>query len=417
MTALIDRFCEKTVRALLNEFSQGRLDLFLPGGHVETYGEPDYNGPHLAAIEVNDPAFFRRIVLGGDVGLGEAYEAGEWDTPDPARVIAWLLLNHEHLADGRQSAMHKAAFNLLGRLNRWRHRQRLNSKVGSRRNIVAHYDLGNDFYRLFLDRTMTYSSARFSHPQQDLADAQEDKYRILCERVGLRQGHRVLEIGCGWGGFARYAARHYGCQVTAVTLSPSQHQQALEGIRQDGLEGHVEAFIRDYRELEGQFDRIVSIEMLEAVGAEYLKRFFAGCHRMLKPEGVLGLQVILCPESKYEAYRKGVDWVQKYIFPGGHLPSLQAILQAVHSTGDLYLHQLETFGQHYAETLRRWRQTFYGHLDEVRRQGFPDTFIRRWEYYLAYCEAGFDMRNITVGHLIFTRPNNLDFMPFGRPGA
>jgi len=299
-------------------------------------------------------------------------------------------------------------FNSLKALNHFAHWRCRNTRHNSRRNSRKHYDLGNDFYSLWLDDTLTYSSAWFEGADS-LEQAQENKYRRLCQKLRLGPGMRVLEIGCGWGGFAIHAARHFGVQVTAITISPAQHAKAVERVRAAGLEDRVEVLLRDYREVRGQFDAIASIEMLEAVGHAFLRTYFAQCHRLLKPTGRVGLQVIICPDSRYDAMRRSADWIKKHIFPGGQLPSIKALVDSACSTGDLYLQHLENFGLHYARTLNLWRERFNLQSRAVMALGFDERFLRKWNYYLAYCEAAFATRNINVAQMILSRPNNTAF--------
>ena len=282
------------------------------------------------------------------------------------------------------------------------HRARRNTIAGSRRNIRAHYDLGNDFYRLFLDETMTYSSAVFASPDQSLADAQRNKYRIHAERAGIKPGMRVLEIGSGWGGFALYAAGELGCDVTSITLSKAQHDLATERIAQAGLSDRARIELRDYRDVRGEYDAIVSIEMLEAVGAEYFEAFFAACAHALKPGARMSLQSICFPDVAYEPQRRGSNWIQQYIFPGGLLPSLAAIERSLHGT-HLLISGTQDIREHYVRTLATWRQSFTEHLPEVRAQGFDERFIRMWEYYLSLSEAGFATGLVQDQQIVFEK--------------
>jgi cyclopropane-fatty-acyl-phospholipid synthase len=268
------------------------------------------------------------------------------------------------------------------------HRLRRNTKSQSRRNIAAHYDLGNDFYRLFLDETLTYSSAVFAAEDQSLAEAQRNKYRLIAEGAGLEAGQHVLEIGTGWGGFALYAAGQIGCRVTTITISREQHALATERVREAGLEHLVDIQLRDYRDVTGTYDAIVSIEMIEAVGAEYFETFFRACDAALRPGGRMSLQAITFPDVAYERQLRGANWIQTYIFPGGLCPSLAVIERSTHDTR-LLIRRVADIGPHYARTLRAWRANFMSRLDAVRAQGFDDRFIRMWEYYLAISEAGF----------------------------
>ena len=345
-------------------------------------------------------------MLYGDIGFGEAYVDGDWDTSDITTVISWFILNVENSPAMSGSKTKKFLFNLLGWQNRIRHLLRPNSMATSRRNISEHYDLGNDFYRLFLDRTMTYSSALFESPDRTLEEAQIAKYDRLCRQLRLKPGEHVLEIGSGWGGFSRHAAKNYGVRITTVTISEEQYKYARELFQKEGLADRVEVKLQDYRLLEGKFDKIVSIEMLEAVGDEYLETYFAKCHELLKPHGLLALQMITCPDSRHDSLRKNVDWIQKHIFPGSLLLSVHRVNEALRRTGDLFLYDLKDLGLSYAETLRRWRTAFNQNEAAVRALKFDTRFIRKWNYYLSYCEAAFAMRNISVVQAVYTRPNN-----------
>jgi len=359
----------------------GSLDVVLPDGARQQLGTP--GAEPRAELHVHDTAAFRRLLLGGATGAGEAYVDGQWSSPDLVRLLELAALNRRSLE------ISGGWWRTPARLRRAvGHRMRRNTRDGSQRNIVAHYDLGNDFYRLFLDETMTYSSAVFATPDQSLEDAQRNKYRLMAEGAGLTAGMHVLEIGSGWGGFALYAAGEFGCQVTTITISPAQHALATERIRAAGLEDRVSVELRDYRELTGTWDAIVSIEMLEAVGPEFYTDYFDAIDRSLAPGGKASIQSITFHESDYRAQLKGVNWIQQYIFPGGVLPSLAAIEQATSRT-DLVIRGVADIGPHYVATLRAWRTRFMERADAVRVMGFDDRFIRTWEYYLALSEAGF----------------------------
>jgi cyclopropane-fatty-acyl-phospholipid synthase len=309
---------------------------------------------------------------------------GLWSSPDLPALLRVAALNREALS------LPKGWWRLPMQLQKTiAHRTRRNTIAGSRRNIEAHYDLGNDFYRLFLDETLTYSSAVFTSPDQSLADAQRTKYRVIAERAGLRGGEHVLEIGSGWGGFALYAAGELGCRVTSITVSPEQHRLANRRVRDAGLADRVRIELRDYREIEGTYDAIVSIEMLEAVGAEYFTTFFEACDRALRPGGRMSLQVITFPDVSYEPQRRGANWIQTYIFPGGLLPSLAEIERSLHGT-QLLVRRADDIAASYVRTLQAWRTAFLARLDDVRALGFDERFIRMWDYYLAISEAGFD---------------------------
>jgi len=359
----------------------GCLVVALPDGSRRVFG--DAQSTHRGEIRIHDARALVRALLNGETGVGEAYVDGFWSSPDLVALIGLAALNRESLA--LSAGWWRAPTQLLRTLA---HRARRNTRKQSRRNIAAHYDLGNDFYRLFLDETMTYSSAVFTSPDQSLADAQRNKYRLMAERAGLVRGQHVLEIGTGWGGFALYAAGVLGCRVTTITISRAQAELARERVREAGLDGLVDVQLRDYREIDGTFDAIVSIEMLEAVGAEYLATFFEACDRALAPGGRLSLQSITFPADGYEAQRRGANWIQLYIFPGGHCPSLTSIEQATRRT-KLRIARVDDIGPHYASTLRAWRERFLERVGAVRALGFDDRFVRMWEYYLALSEAAF----------------------------
>jgi cyclopropane-fatty-acyl-phospholipid synthase len=379
------RIVEETARRVMlgaaRRIRIGRLAVVLPDGSRREYG--DRTSPHAGELHVHDPAAAVRMLLGGEIGAGEAYVDGLWSSPDLPALLKVAALNREALA------LPKGWWRLPHRLQKTiAHRARRNTVAGSRRNIQAHYDLGNDFYRLFLDETMTYSSAVFETPDQSLADAQRTKYRRMAERAGLRGGEHVLEIGSGWGGFALYAAGELGCRVTTITVSPAQQALAVERVAAAGLADRVGVELRDYRDVEGTYDAIVSIEMLEAVGAEYFTTFFEACDRALRPGGLMSLQTIAFPDVMYEPQRRGANWIQTYIFPGGLLPSLAEIERSLHGTR-LLVRRVEDIAPSYVRTLAAWRTAFMGRLDEVRAMGFDDRFIRTWEFYLAISEAGF----------------------------
>jgi cyclopropane-fatty-acyl-phospholipid synthase len=359
----------------------GCLTVVLPDGTRRTFG--DIESDLRAEIHVHDEAAAVRILLHGETGAGEAFMDGQWSSPDLVALIALAARNRAALA------LTRGWWRIPLQVQRTvAHRFHRNTRSGSRRNIAAHYDLGNDFYRLFLDETLTYSSAVFETADETLEDAQRNKYRRVAERAGLAPGMHVLEIGSGWGGFAVYAAGELGCRVTSITISKEQHALATERVHAAGLDGLVDIQLRDYRDIEGTYDAIVSIEMLEAVGAEYLATFFQACDRALRPAGRLALQVITFPDAAYPAQLRGANWIQTYIFPGGLCPSLAVIERATRDTR-LLITGVDDIAAHYATTLRAWRTRFLDRLDDVRAQGFDERFIRMWEYYLALSEAGF----------------------------
>ena len=325
---------------------------------------------------------------------------GDWSCDDLPLFVRLVLLNRQHLPlDTKLTKLANLGNDLLQRL-------RANTRRGSRRNIRYHYDLSNDFFSLFLDETMTYSSALFEHEGQPLADAQRHKFRRLAEKADLGAGDHVLEIGCGWGGFAIFAARTYGCRVTGITISKRQFERARERVRAAGLEDRVDIRLQDYRDLTGRFDKIVSIEMFEALGQENWGTFFRKCEDVLEPQGRLVLQSISIPDHRFDEYAKHCDWLQKRIFPGSLLASTLGVCRATAAVGTLGIHHLEDVGVHYALTLRRWREAFFRNLDRVRALGFDDRFIRMWDYYLATCEAAFATRTLGNLQIVLTRPLN-----------
>ena len=408
--------------AVLRSFSamkRGHLHLELPEGGSVELGEPQADAlmrtlplaiPAAARLRVRREAFFRKCVMAGDIGFAESYIDGDWDAPDVTSVIAWFLHNVEDAPTLSGSARRKAqdwALNLLRVTNQIGHRLRANSVENSRRNIREHYDLSNDFFSLFLDPSMMYSAAKWTSPDQSLEAAQREKNDALCRSLRLRPTDHVLEIGTGWGGWSLHAARNYGCRVTTLTLSQQQADLARKRIAEAGLTDRIEVRLQDYRELTGKFDKIVSIEMMEAIGHAYLPHFCQVLDRVLSRDGLVALQFITCPDQRYGEFRRGVDFIQKHIFPGSLLLSLNRVNEQLGRAGGFWLHRLDDIGHDYARTLRLWRDAFRARIDDVRALGFDDRFIRKWDYYLSYCEAAFAMRNISVVQTLHTRPNNL----------
>ena len=396
---LIARILAPSLLRVLERWSTGRLTLELPGGERRSFGPPGAQ-PH-ARVRVNSPAFFRRLLLGADVGFGESYTAGEWDTDDLVTLLTLVAQNEERLSlAGPLSRTANLGNDLL-------HRLRRNTRRGSRRNIGFHYDLSNEFFRLFLDEeTMTYSSALFESADQPLAAAQRNKLRVLAEKAQLAPGDHVLEIGCGWGGFATFAAREYGCRVTGITVSRRQYEAARERVAAAGLGDRVEIRLQDYRDLRGRFDKVVSIEMFEALGREHWPAFFRKLDEVLAPNGVVALQTISIPDHRFEGYARHCDWIQKHVFPGGLLASLHHVTGAMIRTSRLNVHHLEDIGPHYALTLARWREAFLRRLDAVAALGFDERFVRTWDFYLAVCQAWFATRRLGDLQIVLTRPGN-----------
>lgn len=376
----------------LNAIRHGRLSLTLPNGQTLHFGE---NGPQATLILKNYKPV-SRFLMQGDLALAESYMDGDWDCPDLSALFGVALMNRDALALNNKGGW------LYRTFNRLRHLLNANSKKGSKRNISYHYDLGNDFYRHWLDDTMTYSSALFNG-DESLQDAQLRKYRTIADMAELKAGENVLEIGCGWGGFSQVAAQEYGSQIHGVTLSREQLSYAQDRYRQHGIDHLASASLTDYRDIEATYDKIVSIEMFEAVGYENWDTYFSTLKKSLKPGGCAVLQIILIEDDRFESYRKSVDFIQRYIFPGGLLPSVPALRHALKRNG-LTLSESKMFGKSYARTCRHWQKNFQHAWDEIAPMGFDARFKRMWEYYLSYCEAGFNAGTIDVG--LFKIHNN-----------
>ncbi len=390
----------------------GRLRLQDALGEVEL-GTPDAQGESLRVnLRVLDPAFYRAVAANGSVGAGEAYMDGLWECDDPVALVRLLVRNRD-LLDGMEGGLAR-----LGglALRAWHALQR-NTRSGSRRNIAAHYDLGNDFFRLFLSADLMYSSALFADEHEDLDSASTRKLDAICRKLDLRPGDRVVEIGTGWGGFAVHAARHYGCHVTTTTISREQHALAAERIAAAGLGDRVSLLLQDYRDLRGQYDKLVSIEMIEAIGHQYLDTYFATLGRLLAPSGLALVQAITIEDHRYAQALRAVDFIKRHIFPGSFIPSVSAMLGAMARGSDLGLVQQQDFGHSYALTLKAWRERFLARLAEVRALGYDERFIRMWEFYLAYCEGGFRERSIGVSHLVLAKPGWRAPSPQGSPRA
>jgi cyclopropane-fatty-acyl-phospholipid synthase len=340
-------------------------------------------------------------LTGGSIGAGEAYMEGLWSAEDLTTVMRLLAINQNAF-----EGMEKGLARLTAPFHKAYHFVRKNTKVGSRKNILAHYDLGNDFYALFLDETMTYSCAVFEPKASTLKEASGAKYDRICRKLRLAPGDRVVEIGTGWGGFAVHAAGNYGVHVTTTTISDAQHQYAGRRIQAEGLEDRIRLLKKDYRELDGKFDKLVSIEMIEAVGHHYLPAFFSSCSQLLEDDGMMALQTITIGDHRFERHKRTVDFIKRYIFPGSCIPSIAAIGRAVAGATDLRMVHLEDITPHYARTLREWRRRFFANIDKVRALGFSDTFIRMWDFYLCYCEGGFAERYIGDVQMLFAKPFN-----------
>ena len=379
---------------LLRRIRHGRLQFSFPNGSTASVGDPDAVPER---VYIRDNAFFNRVLAGGSVGLGEAYVDGLWDAPDLTAVLRVLGRNQQHLGRAPRG------FSLAGRaFNRLIHLGRRNTLKNSRRNIQQHYDLSNDFYQCFLDPSMSYSSALFSDYYDTLENAQLAKIDRMLDLARVGPGDRILEIGSGWGALAIRAARR-GARVKTITLSEEQYDLAQERIIDAGLAGQIEIALQDYRDLSGRYDAVLSCEMIEAVGQSFLPGYFETIRNSLKPGARAVIQAITIPDERYATYCRSCDWIQKHIFPGGHLPSPGAIHQCVDQAGGMAVESMQGFGKDYAETLQRWRRNFNTSRQRVETLGFDDPFCRKWNYYLAYCEAGFDAGLIDVQHVVIHR--------------
>ena len=361
-----------------------------------TLGDP---GSDLRArVEVLDPEFWSAVALRGSVGAGEAWMDGHWTADDLVKVVRFLVRNRE-VMDGMETGL--ARVGAVGL--RAFHALRPNTKRGARRNIADHYDLGNDLFATFLDPTMCYSSGIFPREDATLEEASVEKVDRLCRVLGLRPEHRLVEIGTGWGYLAVHAASRYGCRVTTTTISREQHGLATERVAKAGLSDRVEVLLRDYRDLEGTYDRLVSVEMIEAIGHEQFDGYFAACRRLLVPGGRAAIQSILIDDRYYERALRSVDFIQRYIFPGSCIPSMGTLRASIGKAG-MAVAEVEEIGPHYARTLREWRHRFLAAAVQVRALGYPDRFLRMWEFYLAYCEGGFEERVIGDAQILLDRP-------------
>jgi cyclopropane-fatty-acyl-phospholipid synthase len=389
------RLARQGISQQLSRLEVGRLRV-TDGQCSRSFGNA---GGHDVSIRIHDASAWLDIATGGTIGAAEAYMAGKLSVSDLPGLMRIFLRNRDTM-QALESGLARLAAPIL-KLAHWYHR---NTRQGSRRNIHAHYDLGNEFFQAFLDPTMMYSSAVFPRPEAGLEEASAHKLDLICRKLQLQPADHLLEIGTGWGGLALHAARNYGCRVTTTTISENQFEFATRRIREAGLADQVTVLARDYRDLTGQYDKLVSVEMIEAVGHRFLDAYFRVCSERLKPAGRMLLQAILIADRHYEQSRRSVDFIQKYIFPGGALPSAAAIISSVARCTDLQLSGLQDIGQDYARTLALWRRRFLDRLPEVRRLGFGDEFIRMWEWYLAYCEGGFLERAISAVQVVFDKP-------------
>ena len=396
----LDRLLRSQLLARLDALDHGMLVVRDALGE-HRFGRTGRDALPAVHLWIDDPAFYRAVAAQGSVGAGEAYIAGQWRCDDLVGLVR-LLVRNRALLDGMEGGLARRGG---WALRSW-HALRRNTREGSRRNIAAHYDLGNDFFKLFLSPDLMYSSAMFASPDDDLETASYRKLDAVCRKLALSPDDRVIEIGTGRGGFALHAARHYGAHVTTTTISREQHALASQRVADAGLEGRVTLLLQDYRDLQGQYDKLVSIEMIEAIGAQYLDTFFGKLGSLLRPGGQALLQAITIEDHRYVQARDSVDYIKRFVFPGSFIPSLNAMYGAKTRASDLQVVHQEDFGLSYAYTLRAWRRRFLTRLADVRAQGFDERFIRLWEFYLAYCEGGFLERSIGVSHLLMARPGH-----------
>ncbi len=394
----LTRIARAGVLARLRHLREGEIVL-VEGERRSTFGAVTDDFPVRCVIHVDDPRFFSDVAFGGTVGAGEAYTSGFFRCSDLTAAVRILVRNRD-VMDSIEGGLARVTLP-AHKLFHWLHR---NTRAGSRRNIAAHYDLGNDMFALFLDETMMYSAGIFETPEASLRDASVAKLERICLKLELAPTDHVVEIGTGWGGFAIHAARHYGCRVTTTTISREQHELALERIRAAGLQDRITVLLEDYRALEGRFDKLVSIEMIEAIGRRYFDTYFRKCSDLLKPHGMMLLQAITIADQRFEAASRSVDFIQRYIFPGSCIPSVAAMTDSVARVTDMRLFHLEDIGPHYATTLREWRARFMRNADEVLKLGYPQSFLRLWEFYLCYCEGGFMERCIGDVQMLLTKP-------------
>lgn len=378
---------------ILSKISIGTLDLTLPDGSQHRLGP---GGAPETVMVINRWRAVRRLLAQGDMGFVESYLDGDWDSPDPSKVVEIAVINRPSAKTNDLQGFWHWFKNRLG------HLRRSNTKRGAKRNIAAHYDLGNAFYEQWLDPTMTYSSAYYTSEDQPLDEAQTEKYRRIGDMLQLKPEHSVLEVGFGWGGFAEFAVKEYGCRITGLTLSEEQLKFASDRMQKQGIADKVDLRLQDYRDVDGQFDRIASIEMFEAVGEENWPQYFDMIRDRLTPGGEAALQIITIDDEFYHRYRSGSDFIQRYIFPGGMLPSVSALTNEI-DRARLNLADVTTFGDSYAVTLREWRERFMGAWSSIEPLGFDERFRRMWEMYLAYCEGGFRAKSIDVGQFKIVR--------------
>lgn len=397
-SSFIDRFAKKKVLSILENITRGRL-VIEEDGQVSFFGESAESSSVNAHMFIHHPSAYRDILFGGSIGASEGYMLGSWSSSNLVDVVRVMSMNIDLLngMDGSRFVLQRGADKLYHWFNR-------NTEANARANISAHYDLSNHFFSLFLDPSMMYSAAMFPSPDSSLEQASYHKIDQICQKLQLLPTDHLLEIGTGWGGLAVYAAQTYGCNVTTTTISKQQYEYASQRVIDAGLQDQVTVLFKDYRKLEGQFDKLVSIEMIEAVGHKFYGEYFETCNSLIKQDGLMLIQAITIPDQRYDFARGSVDFIQKYIFPGGCLPSDKVLADHISRHSDMQIIAMEEIGEDYATTLEHWRQRFHARLEEVKALGFDDIFIRMWEYYLCYCEGGFRERVIGTGQFLMAKP-------------
>ena len=394
----LDKLAQRAVHRQLAALHVGGIQLIDEIGSRH-FGQRRKGDSLHATVHVLDQRFYSEVAFGGSIGAGEAYMQGFWRTDDLTMLLRILLLNRDVL-----DSMDRGLARLTAPLQKTLHWVSRNTRQGSRKNIAAHYDLGNDFFQLFLDPAMMYSSAVFDHVDMTLEQASIAKLDRICRKLDLKPDDHVLEIGTGWGGFAMHAVKHYGCRVTTTTISRQQYALAKVRIEAAGLDDRITLLLEDYRDLRGQYDKLVSIEMIEAVGHDFYDRYFGQCSALLKPDGLMLLQAITIGDQRYDSARRGVDFIQRHIFPGSCIPSVAVMSNSIARATDLRLFHLEDIGPHYAETLRHWNENLFSNLAEVKALGYSEEFIGMWEFYLCYCEAGFAERALGDVQMLLVKP-------------
>jgi cyclopropane-fatty-acyl-phospholipid synthase len=388
---------KRIILKILSRLNIGRL-IVIDGSEIKTFGNSPTNKHSSLTITIHDSRTYRMILFGGGTGAAEAYMKGHWSSNDMTALIEHFIKNRETL-ERLEGGYHR--FMVL--IDKIIHRLRKNTPSGSKKNIAAHYDLSNDFYKLWLDKRMMYSAAIFQTENSDIEDASENKLKIICNKLGLNSGDHLCEVGTGWGGMAIYAAKNYGCKVMTTTISEEQFNFASARIQEEGLNDKINIVKQDYRELSGTYSKLVSVEMIEAVGHEFLGSFFNKCNSLLQPKGKGLIQAITIADHLYEQAKHKVDFIQKMIFPGGALSSIEVLTRLAEEEGQFRVIDLESIGPHYAQTLRVWRKRFLKHIDEVKKLGFNHDFIRMWEFYFCYCEGGFNQKTIDDYHMVLEK--------------